>query len=117
MVAVLHLQLPNWGDWEIFHLPEVPAEFLRRKCYYPEGTVAVAGAVEQGLAGSLPRKGTLIGDVWGSLLGPAPRPGFWGADTNFTPSRALLLCISHPDGAVEAGNRGGQKHRQLQRAF
>lgn len=36
---------------------------------------------------------------WGFLLGPR----FWGADANITPPRALLLCISHPGGAAEAG--------------
>lgn len=39
----------------------------------------------------------------GLPFGPNTRPRFWGADSNITPPRALLLCISHPDGAAEAG--------------
>lgn len=32
-----------------------------------------------------------------------PNTTYWGADANITPPRALLLCISHPDSAAEAG--------------
>lgn len=39
----------------------------------------------------------------GLPFGPNTRPRFWGADANITPLRALLLCISHPDSAAEAG--------------
>lgn len=55
---------------------------------------------EQGPAGNLPRKCLIGRDMWGFLLGP----GFWGTDANITLPRALSLCISHPGGAVEAGD-------------
>lgn len=67
--------------------------------FYPGRTVAVTADGEQGPAGNLPRKCLLGRDTWGFLLGPR----FWGADANITPPRALLLCISHPSGAAEAG--------------
>jgi len=82
--------------------------------------MAVVGAVGRGPAGSLPRKSTLVEDVYSSLSGPAPRPRFWGADTDLPPPRALLLAF--PTLVVSSGLGVGEEESparssQLSKAF